>query len=331
LTDTYCTQTLMPAYEREVGKLRGGYYVARGTLHEPHTEKTVELGTREVADYTFPAWVYDKILFVEKQGLYPPLATAQLAERYDMAIIAGEGFATVAARQLLQRTDRDRTYRLFVLHDADPAGYNIARTLRAQTARMPGYRVEVIDLGLRFEDGEAMGLQRETFTRRKALPVGLELTERERAVFQGRRTVDGKGKSVWIGERIELNAFSSPQLVDYIEQGLKDAGATAKVVPDAATIGREARDIARARTEAALRRAIEDAVDIDAIVKAIADAWVPDAFAEDIAGLTPEAVAAHLERFPTLRWTAAVDDPLAARVAGARDELRRLVDEALAT
>jgi len=264
LTDTYCTQTLMPAYEREVRKLPGVYYEARGTLHEPHTGNKVELGTREVADYTFPAWVYDKILFVEKQGLYPPLATAQLAERYDMAIIAGEGFATVAARQLLRRADRDQTYRLFVLHDADPAGYNIARTLREETARMPGYRVEVIDLGLRFEDGEAMDLQRETFTRRKALPVGLELTEREHEVFQGRHAFDGKGKSVWVGERIELNAMTSPQLVAYIEQGLKDAGATAKVVPDAARINYEAHDVARARTEAVLREAILEALDVEA-------------------------------------------------------------------
>jgi len=321
----------MPAYEREVRKLPGVYYEARGTLHEPHTGNKVELGTREVEGYTFPTWVYDKILFVEKQGLYPPLATARLAERYDMAIIAGEGFATVAARQLLRRADRDQTYRLFVLHDADPAGYNIARTLREETARMPGYRVEVIDLGLRFEDGEAMDLQRETFTRRKALPVGLELTEREHEVFQGRHAFDGKGKSVWVGERIELNAMTSPQLVAYIEQGLKAEGATAKVVPDAARIRHEAHNAARTKTEAVLRQAIMDAVDVEGTVKAIADAWVPDAFADDIAGLTPEAIAAYLERHPAVQWTAALAAPLAARVAGARDELRRLVDEKLAT
>jgi hypothetical protein len=44
-------------------------------------------------------------------------------------------------RTILQRADRDRAYRLFVLHDADPAGYNIARTLRDETHRMPGYHV----------------------------------------------------------------------------------------------------------------------------------------------------------------------------------------------
>ena len=329
LADTYFTQTLMPAYEREIRELPGVYYEARGTLYEPPTGQKVELGTREVADYQFPDWTFDKILFIEKQGLYPPLEAAQLAERHDMAIIAGQGFATVAARVLLQRADRDHTYRLFVLHDADPAGYNIASTLRRETARMPEHQIDIVDLGLHFEDGEAMGLQRETFTRRKALPAGLELTERAHAVFQGQRAFDDKGKGVWVGERIELNAMTSPQLVAYIEQGLKDAGATAKVVPDVATISHEARGIARSRTEVALREAIMDAVDIDAIVDAIADAWVPDAFAEDIAGLTPEAVAAYLERHPTVPWKAAIAAPLAVRLEGARDELRRLVDEKL--
>jgi hypothetical protein len=330
LSDTYFTQTLMPAYEREDGELPGVYYEARGTLYEPHTGQKVELGTREVAGYQFPDWTFDKILFIEKQGLYPPLEAARLAERYDMAIVAGQGFATVAARVLLQRADRDQTYRLFVLHDADPAGYNIARTLRAQTARMPEHRVDIVDLGLRFEDGEAMDLQRETFQRTAALPKGLVLTERERAAFHGsvsHRTE--KGKLVSICERIELNAMTSPQLVAYIERGLKDADATAKVVPDAATISHAARGIARFKTEAALREAIMDAVDIDALVAAIADAWVPDAFAEDINELTPDAVAAYLERHPTVRWTAAIAAPLELRVEGARDELRRLVDEKL--
>jgi hypothetical protein len=330
LNDTYFTQTLMPAYDREVQELPGVYYEARGTLSEPHTSQKVGLGTREVSDYQFPDWTFDKILFIEKQGLYPPLEAAQLAERYDMAIVAGQGFATVATRKLLQRADQDQTYRLFVLHDADPAGYNIARTLRRETARMPEHRIDIVDLGLRFEEGEAMGLQRETFTRTGSLPKALVLTERERAAFHGtfsHRTA--KGKLVYIGERIELNAMTSPQLIDYIESGLKDAAATAKVVPDAATISSKARGIARSGTEAALREAIMDAVDLDAIVAAIADAWVSDAFAEDIAGLTPDAVRAYLERDRTLPWTAAVAAPLIVRLEGARDELRRLVDETL--
>ena len=71
---------------------------------------------------------------------------------------------------------KHRQYQLFVLHDADPDGYNIARTLREETARMPGYAVDVLDLGLRWADAMALGLDTEEFTRRRALPEGLALT-----------------------------------------------------------------------------------------------------------------------------------------------------------
>ena len=82
-----------------------------------------------------------------------PLTYAQLAEEFDMAIIAGEGYATEACRVLFDGADKGHQYKLAVLHDSDPYGYNIARTLQAETARMPGYSVKVIDIGLRLAPG----------------------------------------------------------------------------------------------------------------------------------------------------------------------------------
>src|SRR5262249_26914699 len=155
-------------------------------LYEPHSGRQTPLGTREVDAYQFPAWLYNKILYIEKKGLWPTLQAAQLAERYDLAVIAAEGYASEAARVLFAHAHRHEQYQLFVLHDADPHGYNIARTLQDETARMPGYHVDVIDLGLRLEDGLARGLQIEEFTRKKALPSGLTLTDREREYFTGR-------------------------------------------------------------------------------------------------------------------------------------------------
>src|SRR5262249_7153993 len=148
LTSSYFEQTLLPAYQREHGPIPGLYYESRGTLYEPHSKTEVPLGTREVEQYRFPAYVYDKILFVEKQGLWPVLKASSLAERYDMAIVAGEGYATEACRVLFRNAEQGKDYQLFVLHDADPYGYNIARTLREETRRMPGYQVGVTDLGL---------------------------------------------------------------------------------------------------------------------------------------------------------------------------------------
>jgi hypothetical protein len=138
LTSKYFERTLLPAYQREVEPIKEVYYEPRGTLFEPHNGRVVPLGTREVENYDFPLWRYDKILFVETKGLWPVFQAAQLAERYDMAIVAGEGYATEACRVLLAKAERGPEYQLFVLHDADPHGYNIARTLQEETVRMPG-------------------------------------------------------------------------------------------------------------------------------------------------------------------------------------------------
>jgi hypothetical protein len=125
LESSYFEQKLLTAYQREHCPIRlpdgkpAIYYEARGTLYEPHTGTEVPLGTREVEAYDFPPHLYDKILFVEKQGLWPILKSARLAERYDMAIVAGEGYATEACRVLFANADKGMNYQLFVVHDAD--------------------------------------------------------------------------------------------------------------------------------------------------------------------------------------------------------------------
>lgn len=226
LKDTYFTQTLLPAYQHDVRALPGVYYEGRGTLHEPHGGRAVPLGTREQQSYVFPKYLYNKILFIEKKGLYPALQSARLGERHDMAIVAGEGFASEAARKLFENAEAGE-YELYVAHDSDDSGYNIARTLREETARMPGYSVNVVDLGLWLDDALEMGLDTETYTRKAKLTQGLELNEIEREYFEGRRV----GERSWICRRVELNALSSPQLVEYIEFKLEENGASGKVIP----------------------------------------------------------------------------------------------------
>ncbi len=122
-----------------------------------------------------------------------------------------------------------------MLHDADADGYNIARTLAEETRRMPGYQVDVIDLGLRLADARALDLEFEQFTRKKALPRDLDLTPDELATFTGVRTA----KDTWVAQRVELNAMAAPQLVAHIERGLARVGAIGKVVPPDDALGDE--------------------------------------------------------------------------------------------
>ena len=121
LTQAYFRQ-LTDQYERERGPLKGLYYEPRGTLYEPHSGRKLELGTREVYHYQLPEYQFNKILYVEKQGLWPVLEASLLGKRYDMGIIAGAGEPDVACRDLLALAEKGN-YRLFVLHDADPGGW----------------------------------------------------------------------------------------------------------------------------------------------------------------------------------------------------------------
>lgn len=222
---TYFSQTLLTQYRQENDSLPLLYYDPRGMLYEPHTGKSIQLGTREVDSYSFPDWVYNKILYVEKKGLWPTLKEGKLAERYDMAVIGAEGYATEAVRTLFENAEAGN-YQLFVLHDADPYGYNIARTLREETNRMPYYNVDVIDLGLWLKDAINMKLGTETFYRKNAVPYELvrELgpLEREKWKVDCRKTTC---------ERVELNAMTSPQLIEYIDKKLKESEAVGKVIP----------------------------------------------------------------------------------------------------
>lgn len=240
---------ILTQYRQQIGEIKGLYFDPRGVLYEPHTGKSLLLGTREVAQYEFPSYLYNKILYIEKKGLFPILQKAKIADFYDMAIVAGEGYATEAIRNLFERADTNEDYQLFVLHDADPAGYNIARTLQEETARMPGYSVEVIDLGLKLEEAIQMGLQTEEFTRKKALPTELYLNDTELEYFEGEvigYKDNKKGQYIptqWKCERVELNAMSAPEFIEYIELKLYVNGATDKVIPPKEKLNNKAKEI----------------------------------------------------------------------------------------
>jgi hypothetical protein len=242
-----------------------------------------------VDNYEFPSWVYDKILFIEKKGLWPILQAAKIAERYDMAIIAAEGYSTEAARTLFQSADKNRDYRLFVLHDADPYGYNIGRTLSEATRRMPDYSVEVVDLGLRFEEALSLGLEAEGFSRKTSLPKGLSLTETERAAFEGQRV----GQGQWICQRVELNAFSAPDFITFIERKLEESEATDKVIPPSSELLQLTEDLYHEAVSSLVRDKLDEMLSVDDIVQQLAESirndvaldganqWIEQAFAKD--------------------------------------------------
>lgn len=229
------------------GRNKKVYSDARGLMYEPHSGVFLPLGSMEVDGYIFPPFQFDKILFIEKKGLWHTVKSVGLHQKYDMAVIASEGFATVAIRDLLDRAQTSEKMTIFALHDADPAGYEIARTLQEATRTMPNHNIIVIDLGLFVQDALDIGIEPETFERTNKLSKELNLNAIERELFEGVAAKNDKGKPCFKCKRMELNALTASQLVDYIDNGIARAiaenGLTNKVIPPETVLSETAADL----------------------------------------------------------------------------------------
>jgi hypothetical protein len=216
-------------YEKQHGPIPGMYRDPRGYLLEPHSGKVIPLGTREVEAYQIPAWQFNKLLYVEKKGFVEIFREVKLAERYDMAIICAEGYATNAAKLLLSRAERSAGMIIFCLHDADPDGYYIVLDLRGETRQG---NITVIDFGLTIEEALAMGLKPEVFPRVNALRKGLILNEIERQHFEGVPCGRYKNRQKYRCQRVELNALAAnpDRFIEYVEGKLLEHGC-GKLVP----------------------------------------------------------------------------------------------------
>jgi hypothetical protein len=279
---SYFTQVLVPNFVEAHPDLTADWdvvYDARGRLVEPHTGRQIDLGTLQVRHYVAgwtaaipddpfkvmlepscptrgPANRYRFVLFVEKEGFYPLLERHRIAERFDIAIMSTKGMSVTAARRLVDEFS-GRGVTVLVLRDFDASGFSIVHTLHTDSRR---YRFrntpQVIDMGLRLEDVREMGLQAEPVEYRSNKDPRERL--RECGATEGEcdflARPAGQG---WAGERVELNAMTSPQFIAFLERKLANAG-VGKVVPDGDALGEAFR---RAWRHAVVQEAIDRAVE----------------------------------------------------------------------
>lgn len=321
LDDKYFTQSLLPAYLRENQEKTAGWDVvfdARGHFREPHTGLTVPLGTIDVRRYlsnsrdcedgahlNAPAsWLMDThgpqhrfgaILFIEKEGFEPLFRSMQLAERFDIAIMSTKGMSVTAARQLVDRLCGEHDIPLLLLHDFDKSGFSIAGTLQRSNHRFQfKHEIRVIDLGLRLLDVQRLSLESESVAvanRFGELPDG----------FSRNLRLNGATKEeiafLAAGQRVELNAMTSPQLVEFIETKLEKNGIK-KLVPDEAAL------------ENAFRRALQHRFAAIRTAEIIQEAQVEAAKAKLPKGLAKK-VRDALSRTPGIPWDQAVSEIVA--------------------
>lgn len=214
-------------FEAERGSdLDGMYRDNRGTLYHPHLREHIPLGTRTVEEYLRPAWTFNKILYSEKEGLFPILISAGWPERHDCALLTSKGFASRAARDVIDLLgDTKEPLTFFAIHDADGPGTMIFQALTEATRARPGRTVEIINLGLEPAEGRRMGLQVEKVVDREGgnrrVGVADYVPEEDRQWLQG--------------HRIELNAMSTPQLLTRLDRKMAELS-QGKLVPPAEVV-----------------------------------------------------------------------------------------------
>lgn len=228
--------------EAEDGRdLPGLYRDARGIIYHPHTGQEIPLGTLNVERYERPEWTFNKILYSEKEGFFSILKDVGWPERNDCALLTSKGFASRAARDVLDLIGgtQEEIY-FFCIHDADASGTLIYQSLTEATRARGARKVHVINLGLDPWEALDMDLQIETFRAEESAKKG------------GRRLpvadyVNEKWADWLQNKRVELNAMSSPQFIEWLDG--KFAKYAEKVVPP--------NPILRSQLEQQTRQAIE--------------------------------------------------------------------------
>jgi hypothetical protein len=183
LNRQYFNQTLLPDYMDDNPETTATWdvlYDDRGHFIDPHNGEIIGLGTKSVRQYLArigepdfrqpdlhgasivtcgPHGGYGALLYIEKEGFIDILSSVQLAQRFDVGIMSCKGTSVTASRRLADKLCHIYNIPLYVLHDFDKSGVTILGTLRRNTKRYKfKNEIKVVDLGLRLEDIDRLGL-----------------------------------------------------------------------------------------------------------------------------------------------------------------------------
>lgn len=276
------------------GDLPGIYRDNRGILYHPHTGETIPLGTQSIEEYRRPEWSFNKVLYCEKEGFFPSLKAAKWPELHDCALVTGKGYASRAARDLLDLLgESGEPIRMFCVHDADGPGTMIYQSLLQATEARCARKVEVINLGLDPAEAIEMGMAVEAVKRDK---------ERKIPVAD---YVDSAWKKWLQTQRVELNAMTPAQLMAWLDRKIApyDSG---KVIPPGEVQRMLLDQQVKGELSARLHEQAAIAYGVDA---RLADGLVAlQPFVGEAAKLLPDTIAESLTENPAESWRAAVED-----------------------
>jgi DNA topoisomerase VI subunit A len=191
---------------------------------------------RLLADTVGPTNRYRTILFIEKEGFSALLERAQIAERFDVAIMSTKGMSVTASRLLLDRL-APHYDNVLVAHDFDRPGFSIFGTLGTDGRRYRfDNKVNVIDIGLRQTDVEEMRLEAEPFPCNDKDPDRTQETLRRHGATE-------REIAFLMEKRVELNAMPADVFIQWLERKLRQHGCEKVIPDDNAVLERHARQI----------------------------------------------------------------------------------------
>ena len=210
-------------FENENGEIEGMYREPRGSIYHPHRQETITLGDLMVADYERPAWTYNKVVYIEKEGFNEALKDNRWAERHDCMLMWSKGYTTRAARDLVDKiAEHDEPCTIFCVHDADAHGTTIYETFQEETRARGARKITIVNLGLEPWEAREMGLGVEVVDEKdRSKGVAEYVLERE----------DGDCWKEWLQtHRVELNAMTTPAFIAWLDRKMAEHG-DGKLIP----------------------------------------------------------------------------------------------------
>lgn len=205
-------------FQAENEDIPGMYNDPRGSLYTPHINETMPVGTLSVEKYKRPKFTFNKVIYIEKEGFFEVLKDIKFPERYDCALLTSKGYASTAVKDLLDYLgDTEEEIQVFCIHDCDKAGTMIYQTLQEETKIRGKRKVNIIDLGLNPSEAISMNLE----------PEKIDDTSNPAADY-----LEPEYKKWLQTNRVELNAMTTPQFIEWIESKMNKYGIVGKVIPE---------------------------------------------------------------------------------------------------
>ena len=205
----------------------------RGSFHSPFSGASIPLATKDVLEYinrhysneisSITSTVYDlppelqfqQALFIEKAGFNEILRQSGLVEKLNIGLMSTQGFGTRALKKLT-KFFIEIGIKVYVLHDCDIAGYLIAEKF-LEGSKTFQEKLDVIDIGLTVADVKRLNKVDDAeivYYKKSYTNVLYRFTVEERDFFV---------KDSYRGEyrRVELNALSTPEFLEFVESKIK--------------------------------------------------------------------------------------------------------------